>query len=454
MKPSEVIHRFWNGMLLVGFSLFIISCSNQLPHEGKVVFTQVPVQSVSNEQLKINDFKYASGMKIALRDLGGSDETIEILTNDFLSARAPEISYDGKSVIFSGQKAEGDPWQIWKLDFEKELMSPITQSDKNCTDPLFLPDGRIAYSKLIVGEKSLSYHALFSCYSDGSDEQRMTFQPHEDVSANMLNDGRLLVSSKQVYPDEGALKFLAVHPDGTKAELFYQTIPSAKSISKAWESMDKKVFFAESGQLVSIDFNRPLNSRKLLSDAEREIYLSVFPIDNQQLLASILKQGERTCGLAVYDVSDPKTTILSFNDSEYHTLEPVLVKPRLVPKKLPSTVNMERESGYFMCMDVNRSDRVAEGTASKVQVLGVDNILGEAEVEEDGSFYLEIGADQPIRFQSLNEAGDVIGETSSWMWLRPNERRGCVGCHEDREMAPDNVVPLAIEKSPVAMINN
>lgn len=452
MKQSERTHRFLILVILVGFSLFTISCSKQLPHEGKLVFTQLPVQTVSNDQLKIHDFRYASGMKIAMAEMDESVKNIEILTSDFHSARAPQVSFNGKSLIFSGQKGSGDVWQIWKLDMEENVLTQLTQSDRNCTDPLWLPDGRMAFSKQIEEDKSLTYHALFACYSDGSNEQKITFQPHEDVSANMLNDGRLLVSSKQIYPDEGALKYLAIHPDGTKAELFYQTKDATKSISKAWETLDRKVVFAESGNLVSIDFNRPLNSRKIISEAKQGFFISVFPTEGQQMLASIIKPTERSAGLALIDLSNPKNNILYFNNSEYHAVEPVLVIKRVVPKKLPSTVNMDRESGYFVCMDVNRSDMITEEPSSKIQVVGIDKVLGETTVEEDGSFYLEIEADQAIRFQALNEAGELVNEPSSWMWVRPNERRGCVGCHEDREMAPENVVPLAIEKLPVAMI--
>lgn len=454
MKRSKQIHRLLIGVLLVGFSLMTSSCSEQVPREGKVVFTQIPVQAVSNDQLKIGDFRYVSGMKIAMAELDESIKNIEILTEDFYSARSPVISYDGKFMLFSGQKETSAVWQIWKLDFVENIMSQITKSDQNCTDPLCLPDGRIAFSKQINGEKTLTYHALFSCFPDGSDERRMTFQPHEDVSANMLNDGRLIVSSKQIYPEDGALKYLAVHPDGTKAELFYQTTNAINSLSKAWESKDRKVFFSESGNLVSIDFNRPLNSRKLLSDESQGFYLSLFPIDEQKMMASILKPNEHTFGLVLFDISNPETNIIYVNNSDYHAVELVKVMNRPIPKKLPSTVNMERESGYFVCMDVNQNDRMDEVEISKVQVLGMDKVFGETEVEEDGSFYLEIGADQPIRFQALDKAGVAVNEPSSWMWVRPNERRGCVGCHEDREMSPDNVVPLAIKKLPVAMINN
>ena len=104
-------------------------------------------------------------------------------------------------------------------------------------------------------------------------------------------------------------------------------------------------------------------------------------------------------------------------------------------------------------MNADQSDiEVEAGETSKIQVLGFNSVLGEVEVDEDGSFYLELKADEPVRFQTLSATGEVLRGPSSWMWVRPNERRGCVGCHENREIAPENIVPKAIEKAPFAMI--
>jgi hypothetical protein len=105
-------------------------------------------------------------------------------------------------------------------------------------------------------------------------------------------------------------------------------------------------------------------------------------------------------------------------------------------------------------MDADRSDiDTFNIKTASVRVLGLNAVLGETPVADDGSFYLEITADQPIRFQSLDKNGELIRVPSSWMWVRPNERRGCVGCHEDRETAPRNVVPKAIESEPFALVN-
>jgi len=58
-------------------------------------------------------------------------------------------------------------------------------------------------------------------------------------------------------------------------------------------------------------------------------------------------------------------------------------------------------------------------------------------------------ADTPFRIRTLDESGNVVSGPCSWLWLRPNERRGCIGCHENPELAPENIVSLAVKKPPV-----
>jgi TonB family protein len=52
---------------------------------------------------------------------------------------------------------------------------------------------------------------------------------------------------------------------------------------------------------------------------------------------------------------------------------------------------------------------------------------------------------------SIDEKGNVISGPCDWVWVRPNERRGCVGCHEDHEIVPDNRRPLSVIKDPVSV---
>jgi hypothetical protein len=58
-------------------------------------------------------------------------------------------------------------------------------------------------------------------------------------------------------------------------------------------------------------------------------------------------------------------------------------------------------------------------------------------------------ADTPFRIRTLDENDNVVNDPCTWLWLRPNERRGCVGCHEDPELVPENRVSLSVRKQPV-----
>jgi hypothetical protein len=109
----------------------------------------------------------------------------------------------------------------------------------------------------------------------------------------------------------------------------------------------------------------------------------------------------------------------------------------------------------LLCQDINFLNPHSAGNissrakASRIEVLGIDSTLGIVQVEEDGSFYLKVMADKPFRIQTLDDNGQVLQGPCDWIWLRPNERRGCVGCHEDQEQAPENRIALSVKKPPV-----
>lgn len=439
------------AILIIGF-LVLAGCSKKLSHEGKVVFTQIPVSSVDVEHINTIENKYAPSMKIAIAEMDEGLQNINILTSEFSSARSPEISFDGLMMVFSGQKDDGDPWQIWKMDLETKEIYQVTESRTNCTDPTWIPNGHIAFSKLVTDVKALKYHALYTIGADGCCEERITFQPHEDVNANVLHDGRIIVASRQVYPKEGPFKYLTIRPDGTKAEVFYLANDMSNKISKAVENEDGLVLFSEHDAMNSINFSRPLHTKNSIELKPDDLINSIFLYEKNELLISIKKQVERSYGLALINLEQPAEFSFYYNNSEYHAMEAAIVRSRATPRNLPSRVNHEMNSGYFFSMNVDASDIVAQGKTTKVQVLGMNDMIGEASVSEDGSFYLKLAADRPVRLQTLDEKGKVLRGPSSWMWVRPNERRGCAGCHQDREISPENIVPKAMEKAPITMI--
>jgi hypothetical protein len=154
---------------------------------------------------------------------------------------------------------------------------------------------------------------------------------------------------------------------------------------------------------------------------------------------------------------DPGTGIsgdVIYRDPDYSIMQVTVAEAHARPRKLPSEVDMEVKTGLLMCQDINFRDQLrgqspATGKATRIEVLGINSSLGTVNVEEDGSFYLKALADVPVRIQTLDENGSVVSGPGAWIWLRPNERRGCIGCHEDHELAPENRVALAVRKPPV-----
>lgn len=69
--------------------------------------------------------------------------------------------------------------------------------------------------------------------------------------------------------------------------------------------------------------------------------------------------------------------------------------------------------------------------------------LGTVPLAPDGSFAVEVPADTPIAFQAVDAEGRSELNEMSWIYVRPGEQRGCVGCHQTRQNTP--VRPLNID---------
>jgi hypothetical protein len=83
----------------------------------------------------------------------------------------------------------------------------------------------------------------------------------------------------------------------------------------------------------------------------------------------------------------------------------------------------------------------------KVRVYTTAGLLGETQAARDGSFYVQVPADRPLRIEVTDAAGQTIRAEHGWFWMRPSEQRICVGCHAGPQRAPENRVPEVLMKS-------
>lgn len=457
------------AVLVMGLAGIFLIASEDEPLKGMLIFTQVSAGELGGENSTPGAWRYPRQSRIVALDLKEPGGTLKVLTDEFYSARAPEISYDGKRLLFTGQRQEDDPWQIWEMRWGNLQTRQVTSGYYGCTDPTYLPDGRIVFSSLGVERPAENNgevaYALYTCALDGSEVKRITFHPHQDFAPTVLQDGRILFISWQVYPLPGASALLIARSDGTGIELFYQNQQGGHQSSRAWETKDGQVVFVESnesnlvaGKLIAVYLKRPLHSRVNLASGIEGNFHSVFPLPSGKLIVSYRPSGADCYALYEFDPEEGRPGRLIYSDPDYHALEPVIAVEHPKPKSLPSIVNEQKKTGWMFCLNANFSDQqeassLTPPSRSKwVVVLGNQGVLGEVPLEEDGSFYIEIPADTPLRLQTVDKDGLVVRGPSAWIWVRPNEHRGCIGCHEDRELAPENRVPLAVTKPPVSLL--
>jgi len=80
-------------------------------------------------------------------------------------------------------------------------------------------------------------------------------------------------------------------------------------------------------------------------------------------------------------------------------------------------------------------------------------VLGTVPLAADGSFFAEVPADRLLQLQVLDADRQVVGNQLIWMYVRPGETRGCIGCHErpNSTQLTDHY-PLAAAVEPVRLL--
>ena len=326
---------------------------------------------------------------------------------------------------------------------------------------------------------------------------RTTYDLGGDVAPTVLADGRVLFSSWQrrgyalmvtSWAGENLNPFFGSH-DGEVSQLSAVEMPGERRllfIENEGETGDR------SGRLAQVSFRRPLHSHRVLSrDAGR--YRTPQGLADGRLLVAYA-DGEDSYGIYLFDEEKGKPGEQIFDAPEWHDVDPQSVVARAEPTgRIPMVefasvldVGGFEKAGQLQCLNVYESDReevgqlrigqvkkvrlveglpvaLSEGERlSEIQKKGGSDVwpppfvrtrpLGEAEVEEDGSFYVNVAGDVPFYIETLDKNGQVLTTMRAWMWVRSGDQRGCVGCHENKELAPENWATQALIKAQPAML--
>ena len=176
---------------------------------------------------EINDRKFSPGgaMKIYDVDSGTTRTLIKLETG---VVRDPEISYDGKKVVFSMRKNKEDGYHIYEMGLDGSNLKQLTSAEGvSDIDPLYLPDGDIVFTstrqpKYCMCNRHIMGN-LFRMEADGANITQIGVSTLFEGHSSLLSDGRILYDRWE-YVDRNfgdAQGLWTVNPDGTKHSIYY-----------------------------------------------------------------------------------------------------------------------------------------------------------------------------------------------------------------------------------------
>lgn len=415
---------------------------------------------------------FPDGSKIVRRSQGNPGGPVT-LTSEFFAAADPQISFDGARILFAARKTRDSFWQIWEMSTDGSAKRQITACRADCSRPAYLPVGDIVYT-VTTEQDGRRKSAVVVSAIDGSQERVITSGPGNYQLETVLADGRLLVSA--AWPllsnaeASNSRSLYTLRPDGTGLELLRANLVPEGVPEGGQELDDGSVVFikasssADLGGRVAVLQSGAPHAAALRSDTRACRSLRQFSRDALIVSCSSSSDSGAASKFNLYllDLAGGTFTPI-FSDPQQSALQALPLVPRRKPRILWSTLRSDAKAGYFVALDSSRSadfrgGRVP-GKIACVRVFSLDQgtghqvLLGEAPVEQDGSFYIAVPVDQPVRFELVSDAGSILAAQKSWIWSQPGEQRACLGCHEDKAITPENRWPLALKRfdSPIQL---
>ena len=389
---------------------------------------------------------------------------------------SPCVSYDGTSILVAMARQGDSFFHIHRVPVDGGAPVRLTDGPFHDIDPAELPDGRIVFTSTRIGSFE-EYHnppsrALFVMQPDGSQIHPITFTPSFDNEPKVMADGRIAFIRTDNFFDRAKVEtqIHAIRPDGTNG-------------------------LTELGADVGADYGvrlrrlgygspAPLPDGGLACISSRGNFIStpggaepsfhrlpgglgdLAPLPDGRLLATVLRPDETGTQMLsdVITVIDPRDNrpVIVYESPTGSIHSPVFLGPRQRPPVLPDTVDRDRQgqpdaTGFLYCQDVRFTRKIKADwrQVRAIRVLGARALttrsshshivhaghetveLGTVPLAPDGSFYVEVPADMPLALQAVDAEGRSELNEMSWIYVRPGEKRSCLGCHHARRETPD-----------------
>jgi Hydrazine synthase alpha subunit middle domain len=374
------------------------------------------------------------------------DSKAEPLVPDFAASADASVSFDAKTVLFSGKKRETDCWQIWEVTLADHSLRQVTSGGPDAVRPLYLPGRRLVFAR-----RGAQGFQLVATGLDGKDELPLTYMAASAIPADVLADGRILFEAGYPLGSGNTPELFLVYSDGSGVES-YRCDHGSSAGPGRWggrQLASGDVVFTHGASLAR--FTSPLAHEERIAAPHGDYAGGVVEMPDGAWVVSVRSSVSAPYALREWKPSAAAMTPVLSRAGE-NLVEPVLLAARERPRQHPSALH-DWNYANMLALDARTSREgdlkiaPARVRLETMNAAGKAMAMGTSPVESDGSFFVKAPADQPIRFVLLDDKGATVRQEHGWFWIRRGEQRVCVGCHTGPERAAENNVPAVLIRS-------
>lgn len=425
-----------------------------------------------------------------------------------------ELHFDSKRLMYSSI-GTSDRWHLFELDFSTgttRQLTPDTYKDFDSFDGCYTADGRYIFCSTATflglpctdGENKMC--GMFIYDPKTGTTRQLTFDQDSNWGPVMMANGQVLYQRWEYadLPHSNSRYMFTMNPDGTSQAAYYgsgsyfptayfgaRPIPGSSTAMIGTVSGHHSV--TRSGMLMIIDPAKGLHEadgvvqeipyrgkkvepvvRDRQPDGIWPQFLTPYPLNDKYFLVSMKASPTSLWGVYLVDIFNNITLISEQEDAAI--VEPTLVAATKTPAVIPDRIDPKSKTATIFLQDIyfgGGLKGIPRGTVKKLRLgsysfsplmqggllgsIGLDGpwdikrILGEVEVEADGSAMFTVPANTPIFIQPLDSLGRAMQVMRSWFTAMPGETLSCIGCHEERNSMVIPRMSAASKKTPQAI---
>ena len=353
----------------------------------------------------------------------------------------------------------------------------LTYDELDVNYPQVMEDGRICFTRWEYNDRNAFYlHPIMTMNPDGTAQTEYvgnnSMYPSSYIQSRPIPGSNKLVSiiGGHHVPHKGKLALIDRNrgtQNGANIEYVAGASPDRTPGRQQSTITTKGVydwgidFFGQDGPQYQYPF--PFDEEHYLVSFCPEGFCSESKIQNNM-------HGPYNPPMGIYLMTaDGERELLAF-DWYVSSACPIAVAPRKMPPIKPNQVDPRNNFGTFIVQDVSIGpglQGLPRGTAKRLRVVALEyraakigkgtnpgevnegglhqtpisfhsgswdvkHVLGEVDLEEDGSVAFQVPARTPVYFQLLDEKGYCIQSMRSWATLQGGETFACLGCHENK----------------------